>query len=140
MNVARRLRLGRLVYLGWHLPLAWLARSRREGGPLNQLVNWRGRVSMKRAAAEPPPRPRPAANAPEVCFLTGKNFWYQTAFCCWSLCHASGREFTPVFLDDGTFDSSLRRECLRVFPGAKLVEGSQTVAHLDNCLPAEAFP
>jgi len=131
---------GRLVYLGWHRPWAEFARSRREGGPVNQLVNWRGRVAMERAAADLPSRPRPAAGAPEVCFLTGKKFWYQTAFCCWSLCQESGCEFAPVFIDDGTFDDALHGECLRLFPGAILLHRREIEDRLDAHLPAARFP
>jgi hypothetical protein len=140
MNLARRLRLGRILYLLWHKPRAELARSRREGGPVNQFINWRGRVAMARAAAQLPPRAAPPADAPEVCFLTGKKFWYQTAFCCWSLCEQAGREFAPVFIDDGTFDASFRAGCRRIFPGARLLGAAECEANLDAHLPAEKFP
>ncbi len=140
MSLARRLRLGRLAYLGWHQPRAELARSWREGGPLNQFINWRGRVAMERAAALLPPRPMPAPDAPEVCFLTGRKFWYQTAFCCWSLSQESGREFAPVFMDDGTFDDALRAEGLRLFPGARFFNRAEIEERLDAHLPAARFP
>ena len=140
MSLARRLGLGRLLYAIWHRPLAGIARSRREGGPFNQLLNWRGAAAMERAAARLPPRPHPAAGAPEVCFLTGRRFWYQTAFCCWSLCQQSGREFAPVFIDDGSFDPALRDECMRLFPGARLLGAAEAEAALDTHLPSGRFP
>ena len=139
MNLTRRLRLGRLLYLAWHWPRATLARSRREGGPVNQFVNWRGRVAMERAAAQLTPRPAPAPGAAEVCFLTGKKFWYQTAFCCWSLCQQAGREFAPVFIDDGTFDESLRNECRRIFPAAQVLGRAECETALDAHLPTGKF-
>jgi hypothetical protein len=140
MSLARRLRLGRFLYLVWHWPRATLARSCREGGPVNQLVNWRGRVAMERAAAQLPPRPAPALGAAEVCFLTGKKFWYQTAFCCWSLCQQAEREFAPVFIDDGTFDEPLRDECRRIFPAAHVLGRAECETTLDEHLPAAKFP
>lgn len=140
MNLARRLRLGRILYAVWHWPRAEFARSRREGGPAQQFVNWRGRVAMERAAARLPARPAPAPDAAEVCFLTGKKFWYQTAFCCWSLCQQAGREFAPVFIDDGSFDESLRAECRRIFPGARVLDARECEVALDTHLPAEKFP
>jgi hypothetical protein len=75
-----------------------------------------------------------------VHFLTGKNFWYQTAFCCWSLCHHAGREFAPVFIDDGTFDDGLRTEASRLFPGASFLASTECEARLDAYLPVEKFP
>src|ERR1039457_6947866 len=135
MNLARRMQLGRLLYLVWHRPLAGFARSCREGGPLNQFMNWRGSVAMEHAAAQLPSRPNPEANAPEVCFLTGRRFWYQTAFCCWSLCRASGRELAPVFIDDGTIDDALQAECIRLFPGARVLDAREIQARLDEHLP-----
>jgi hypothetical protein len=95
---------------------------------------------MARAAAELPPRPPPPAGASEVCFLTGKKFWYQTAFCCWSLCEQAGREFAPVFIDDGSFDGALRAECRRIFPGARVLGTRECEAALDAHLPNEKFP
>ncbi len=140
MSLAHQLGIGRLLYLLWHKPRAELARSRREGGPLHQFKNWRGRVAMAGAAAQLPPRPAPLAGAPEVCFLTGRRFWYQTAFCCWSLCEQAGREFAPVFLDDGTFDATLRAECRRLFPGARVLGVADSEATLDAQLPTSKYP
>lgn len=131
---------GRLLYLLWHKPAADLARSRREGGPLQQWLDARGRRAMIAAARQLPPRPAPAAGAPEVVFLTGRKFWYQTAFCCWSLCHASGREFAPVFVDDGTFDAALAQESARVFPGRRLVLRDEIETRLGAHLPEKKFP
>lgn len=140
MSLVRRLRLGRLLYLAWHQPRAAIARSRREGGPLQQFTNWRGQLAMARAAAELPARPAPPAGAPEVCFLTGKRFWYQTAFCCWSLAEQAGREFAPVFVDDGSFDAALRSECRRIFPGTRVLGAEECEAALDASLPIARFP
>ncbi|HXC02393.1 MAG TPA: glycosyl transferase family 2 [Opitutaceae bacterium] len=139
-HAASRLRLGRAAYLLWHKPMAGIARSRREGGPINQWINWRGRCAMVAAAQKLLPRPRPAPDAPHVHFLTGKNFWYQTAFCCWSLCHHARREFAPVFIDDGTFDDGLRAEATRLFPGTRFLAAAECEARLDAHLPLEKFP
>ena len=137
---ASRLGLGRAVYLLWHQPRAALHRSRREGGPLEQWIDHRGQRAMQAAAAALPPRPAPPVGAPEVCFLTGKKYWYQTALCLWSLCHQSGREFAPVLVDDGSFDDALRAECRRIFPGAVFHDRTTTEARLDAHLPAAKFP
>ena len=135
-----RLTAGRLVYLTVHQPLGWVERSWREGGPINQWITRRGRLSMIEAARRLPPVTAPLAGAPEICFLTGRRFWYQTAFCLWSLTHHSGQSFIPVFLDDGSFDDALRAECLRIFPGARFPSHVETDARFESTLPLARFP
>jgi hypothetical protein len=139
-RAAARLRFGRAAYLVWHRPLAEIARSRREGGPLNQWINWRGRRAMEAAARTLPPRPKPAPGSRHAHFLTGKKFWYQTAFCCWSLCQQAGDAISPVFVDDGTFDQALRAEATRLFPDADFLAAAECEARLDARLPLEKFP
>jgi hypothetical protein len=58
-NVGRSVGLGRLADVLWHRPLAELARSWREGGPVNQWRNRRGRLAMITAASHLPPLPTP---------------------------------------------------------------------------------
>ncbi|MBI5771146.1 MAG: glycosyl transferase [Verrucomicrobia bacterium] len=135
-----RLGLGRALYLLWHAPRAALARSRREGGPFNQWIDAQGRNAMRAAAAQLAPRPAPPAGAAEVSFLTGKKYWYQTAFCAWSLSRCANREFVPVLLDDGSFDAGLHAECRRVFPGAIPPDRRELEARLEAHLPAARFP
>jgi hypothetical protein len=131
---------GRLLYLGYHQPLAWLARSRREGGPWQQWIDARGRAAMREAAARLPAQPAAAAGAPRVAFLTGKKFWYQTALCCWTLRHHAGLALQPVFVDDGTLDTSLLGEIERVFPGALVEKQDDIDVRLDTHLPEKKFP
>lgn len=95
---------------------------------------------MIAAASTLPPRPAPPTDAPEVFFLTGKRFWYQTAYCGWSLCRSAGVEFKPVLIDDGTFDEALSLEAQRIFPGARVLGRDVLEAQLESCLPAARFP
>lgn len=134
------LTLGRLFYLTWHRPRAAVRQSWREGGPINQWITRRGRRAMAAAVSELPPRPAPPADAPEVCFLTGRRFWYQTAFCFWSLSEHAGRPLRVVIYDDGSFDAPLRAECVRLFPGARLISAGEIATQLDAHLPEQKFP
>jgi hypothetical protein len=131
---------GRLLYLVWYRPAEILIRSWREGGPINQWITRRGRLAMVKAAGRLPPLAPPPADAPEVCFLTGQRFWYQTAFCFWSLCRQAGRPLRAAFYDDGTFDDSLRAECVRLFPGSRMCHAREIEASLNEHLPAARFP
>ncbi len=131
---------GRLVYLAYYRPLASLARCRREGGPWQQWLDARGRRAMSAAAGLLPPLPpvATAASAPEVFLLTGRRFWYQSAFCVYSLARQLG-PVRPVFIDDGTFDDALAAEAHRLFPGSRVQRAPDTAARLDTALPAAKF-
>jgi hypothetical protein len=131
---------GRLLYLSWYKPTELLARSWREGGPFNQWITRHGQLEMMAAARCLAPLPAPPANVPEVCFLTGRRFWYQTAFCFWSLCRHADRPLRAAFYDDGSFDDPLRAECLRLFPGTRIQRAAEIEARLDRHLPAVRFP
>lgn len=130
---------GRLWYLLYHQPLAAIARSWREGGPWQQWIDARARRAMISAAARLPVSPPLPPGAPSVHLLTGRRFWYQTAFCVHSL-RRQGAEVSPVFLDDGTLDSNLAAEARRIFPDARLVPVADATAHLDRTLPVDRFP
>lgn len=134
---------GRLLYLGYHAPLAALARSVREGGPIHQWRNRRGEQAMRVAAAWlTPTAPLDPAlpRGPDLCFLTGKKYWHQTAFCAWSLVRAAGRPLPFVFHDDGTIDQEFINEAHRLFPDSKIITAAVADAVLDAHLPAARFP
>ncbi|MBI4623776.1 MAG: glycosyl transferase [Verrucomicrobia bacterium] len=139
-RAAARLGLGRAAYQLWHRPLATLARSRREGGPVAQWITARGRRAMRLAAATLPPVAEPPPDAPTVGFLTGRRFWFQTAFCFWSLCRHAGQPLRAAVYDDGTFDAPLQAECRRLFPGAAILPRAEIEVRLDAQLPACRYP
>lgn len=132
---------GRLFYLFWHKPLAEIARCRREGGPINQGLDSKGRRAMMAAAKQLPAFNAGPSAHHEIWFLTGQRYWYQTAFCFRSLqLTAAQTPLRPVFVDDGSFNQELCNECLRVFPDARLVTQSEIATRLDQSLPFSKFP
>lgn len=138
---ARRLGLGRLVLALWHRPLARLRDSWRNGGPLAERVTERQRLEMVAAAATLPPLPVPAADTPLVFhLLTGRRFWYQTAFCLHSLARAIGEPVRAELYDDGTIDSEVGGWLRRLGPAVTIHPQAGIVARLDAVLPAERFP
>ncbi len=139
-TLVKHLGLGRLLYLGFHYPLAALTKSRREGGPFHQWRDAQGRGEMKQAASRLPTLPSPPATSPEVHFLTGRKFWYQTAFCFWSLQRHAGIGLRLVLIDDGTIDSEVRSACERLFPGSRIVSAAECEERLNRLLPFSRYP
>lgn len=132
--------LGRLALQFYHTPFNRLRDCLREGGPFEQRRTERGRMEMELTARSLPPLP-PSGGAPvEVHLLTGQRFWYQTAFCLWSLARHAGRPLAPVIYDDGSLTEEFRDPLVRIFPAARFVAQAETMARLDAHLPAARFP
>src|SRR3954470_19426870 len=101
-QIAGQLGLGRALYRVYYAPRAFARRCAREGA-LNLWRGARARRAMERAARRLPAVPcGSGADVPAVFFLTGRKFWYQTAFCAHSLLRHAARPPRIVVLDDGT--------------------------------------
>src|SRR5207244_4335911 len=76
----------------------------------------------------------------EVYFLTGKKYWYQTAFCLYSLQKQSQLNIQAVIVDDGSFDEALEQQVKEQFPSSKLIKKEQIEILLDEHLPESRYP
>ena len=138
--------LGRLFYLCYHVPLGAIRRSLREGGPLVQWKTERNRREMIHATDFLPTVPTTdAVQTPyQIHLLTGRKYWYQTAFCVGSLLGHATREtdrpLQPVFYDDGTLQGPPRERLQALFPLARFVSLAETRERLEQHLPARRFP
>lgn len=131
---------GRIVYQTWHRPAGYVRSVLAAGGPLEVWRTARGRAAMEAAARTLPALP-PATGAPvELHLLTGRRFWYQTAFCLWTFARHARRPLAPVIYDDGSLAGEFRAPLLRLFPAARFVERADAIARLDAHLPAARFP
>ena len=140
-HTARQLGLGRAAYLLWHAPAAALRQSVRAGGPFEQWRDRQGRLAMEQAAAALPTRRGPAvAGRPELHFLTGRRFWYQTAFCLHSLQQQAGEVFRAVFHDDGSLDAGTIDRLRALFPAAEIRRRAENDARIEALLPVARFP
>ncbi len=101
----------------------------------------RGRLEMERAAAQLPPLPE-FAGAPRVTLhvLTGKRFWFQTAFCLSSFANHAQVGLDVEIFDDGTIDLELRQRIEAFSPRARLHAQPEIVARLHEHLPEQKFP
>jgi hypothetical protein len=131
---------GQILYHAWHRPFNRLRDCLREGGPLEQRRTEHGRHEMEAAAHILPVLPPGTGRTVELHLLTGRRFWYQTAFCLWSFAHQSGRPLAPVIYDDGTLTEEFRTALARLFPATRFVTKAETIVRLDEYLPAGRFP
>ena len=76
----------------------------------------------------------------EVWYLTGQRFWYQTAFCAWSLAHHSQRNVVLNLVDDGSLNPADEHYLRRLFPLGVTLWKSEAIENLDKHLPAIRFP
>jgi hypothetical protein len=140
-QTAQNLGLGRLALALWHRPIAKVRDSWRNGGPLAERETERQRREMEHAARDLPPLPAAAADTPLVFhLLTGRRFWYQTAFCLHSLARAAGAPVRAEIYDDGTIDGEVAGWLARLGPAVTIHPQAGIIARLDRHLPAASFP
>jgi hypothetical protein len=137
----QRLGLGRLWLRLYHEPVGKFLSILRQGGPLAMRETETQRRAMEAAAATLPPLPAPANGTP-LCLhlLTGRRFWYQTAFCLHSLARAAGEPVRAEIYDDGSLDAGIADRLLRLGPAIRIHPQGDIIARLDRCLPASRFP
>lgn len=137
----RRLGLGRLALALWHQPVGRMRNSLRNGGPLAERETERQRREMEAAALQLPALPTPPADSPlQVHLLTGRRFWYQTAFCVHSLVQAAREPFRCEVYDDGSLDAEHAARLLRLGPAIRIHSYAEVTARVDCALPASRFP
>lgn len=96
---------------------------------------------MERAAETLATTRTPADPAfPEIHFLTGKKFWFQTAFCLHTLQAHTGSVFRAVFHDDGSFDAETVSHLKNLFPAGEIRPRAENDDRLATLLPPARFP
>ncbi len=140
MKSIRLLRPGAVLYHLWHRPVGSLRDLYAAGGPLEVRRTARGRLEMEIAARTLPALPAATGTPLELHLLTGKKFWYQTAFCLWTLARHSAQPLAPVIYDDGTLTPETQEPLRRLFPALRFVPQAETLSRLDEHLPAARYP
>ena len=132
---------GQLLLKFYHTPVGRIRNSMRNGGPWAERETERQRVEMETAAATLPPLPDFPGTAPITLHLmTGRRFWYQTAFCLHSFARSAGATVHAVIYDDGSIDATTAQLLTRLGPGVSIRFQSELRAQLDLLLPANRFP
>jgi hypothetical protein len=134
--------VGRSLYWLYHAPLGRVRSVFSSGGPLEQRRTESGRQQMEDAASQltAPVTPGQGGAPLELHLLTGRRFWYQTAFCLHSFATQSGCELAPRIYDDGTLDQEVQAKLAAVFPRAEFISKRETQEKLDQFLPRARFP
>lgn len=137
----RRLRLGTLWMHLYHRPAGNVRVMWREGGPLAMRETERQRQQMEAAAATLPALPKPTADT-LLCLhvLTGRRFWYQTAFCLHSFARCAGEAVRVEIYDDGSLKGEYAGLLARLGPAVRIHDQESIIERLDRCLPVGRFP
>jgi len=131
---------GKLLYHLWHRPYGYTRDLIKDGGLRQRRLTELGRQKMEAAAYSLPSPPLGQGKAVELYFLTGRNYWYQTAFCLWSFAAASGRPLAPVLFDDGSLTEPYIAPLKRLFPALRIITADESLARLDAFLPESRYP
>ena len=120
-------------------PLSQLKTWRRFGGYLsykkmllaqNEMESASKKIIVKCEKNQLPPI--------EVCFLTGKRFWYQTVFCAYSLQKVTPNPIHFTFYDDGTLSElgNIKNQ----IPNSKIIYIDEIELRLKKYLPISKYP
>jgi len=131
---------GKLLYHLWYRPYGYTRDLIKDGGPRQRRLTELGRQEMEAAAYTLAPPPSGCGNPVELHFLTGKKYWFQTAFCLWSFAAASKRPLAPVLFDDGSLSESYIEPLKRLFPTLRIITAAESLARLDQFLPESRYP
>lgn len=83
----------------------------------------------------PSSRPRLAVH-----LMSGRRFWYQTAFCLHSLARSSGALIEADIYDDGTIDPTIAARFASLGPNIRIHYSAELRHRLDTELPIARFP
>ncbi len=132
---------GQLLLKFYYTPVGRIRNSLRNGGPWAERETERQRRDMETAAAALPPLPEFPGTAPITLHLmTGRRFWYQTAFCLHSFALAARTTVHAVIYDDGSIDPACAARLTRLSPHLRIRFQADLRAQLDLHLPASRFP
>tara|TARA_R110002073_G_scaffold56906_2_gene144969 strand:+ start:7023 stop:7952 length:930 start_codon:yes stop_codon:yes gene_type:complete len=73
-------------------------------------------------------------------FLTGRRFWYQTAYCAWTLAKQASATIELNLVDDGSLSTEYESRLRRLFPAGTTVRKSTIEERVNDLLPVSKFP
>lgn len=133
-----RLKLGKSLYKIYYEPRNAIKRT-YERGLVNSIIDNRAKSQME-AYVRQLPTLHPKKNSYDIHFLTGDRFWYQTAFCAYSMAYHSDISLRPIIYDDGSLASPYQKELRRIFPNVEIHTKVALDEKIETFLPASKFP
>lgn len=131
--------LGRVLYLFYFRPLSTVKHIINVG-PIRWAATEIGRMQMRKASNKLESASRQEDEKYYAYFLTGKKYWYQTAFCLYSLQKNTKINIEGVFIDDGSICDKLEKKMLNQFPDSKVIRKEYIETKLDLLLPQSKYP
>ncbi|XGV97103.1 MAG: hypothetical protein ACAF41_30825 [Leptolyngbya sp. BL-A-14] len=137
---AKTMGLGVAMYHLYHAPRGLVHRYLKRD-PIRRAMDSQAQLEMENAAYKLKPLPEfGTGTALDLYFLSGNKFWYQTAFCAYSMSQHSKVNLRPVIYDDGTLEPEQQAEFQRLFANVQIVSQAAIQARLDAALPEKQFP
>ena len=120
---------------------AW-KQLQRNGGLVNSLTIARAKADMQKAslALDLSGIIKPSVNTSHLYFLTGKKYWYQTAFCLKSLLLTTQNEVSSTIVDDGTMDEFWVNKIKHHCPNIGIERHLNVEERLNKDLPESRYP
>jgi len=137
-QVASQLQLGRAFYRVYHQPKSLIEKTLKRG-ILNSAIDHRAQSQMESTTHHLLPLPSQTSSY-HIHFLTGKRFWYQTAFCAYSMAQHSSIAIRPILYDDGTLALDYQTYLRRIFPNTQIFSKAELDDRIHTHLPANKFP
>jgi hypothetical protein len=133
---------GKILYQLWHRPVCYLRDLREEGGPLERYRTSKGRREMEAAAWTLPRVPSRTGAGPAVSlhFLTGRRYWYQTAFCLYSFANQADVPVSAEIHDDGSLLPEHREALQRLGLPIRFHDRASAMEALERHLPVSRYP
>ena len=131
--------LGKILYKLYYKPVGEVGKVLKTG-ILKTIQQNRGKALMMKSSGTLKEIHYPAEAFMEVYFLTGKKYWYQTAFCLHSLQKQSGINIHATIVDDGSFDDALESQVNSQFPSSKVIRKEKIDALLSQHFPESRYP
>lgn len=137
---AKAMGLGVAMYHIYHAPKGMIHQYLKRD-PIRRAMDERAQRAMVAATYRLKPLPEFSRDtALEIHFLSGKQFWYQTCFCAYSMAQSSDIPLRPIIYDDGSLEPSHQAEFERIFPQVQMVSKEAIQARLETHLPQQQFP
>lgn len=139
-TIAGKLGLGKILYRCYYSPKGFIEKSLRRG-IVNTIVDFNSQLEMEKHACMLTPINTPRTDNPiKIHFLSGRDFWYQTIFCIYSLMRQVPVSITPVIYDDGTLSNKHVAVTKKIFPDSVIVTEEEAEMRLNESLPDMKFP